>query len=117
MVSLLIIFLNEIPLECSGLLKGEKKDNTVSLHFISVSLFVQPFYVLKTDQFYFLYFSYFPYYYFLSNLKDNFNESSLFHTELPAKSDNQRRIKLSVDSRKGFPLAGLSNYRGLRIAE
>ncbi|XP_042860395.1 LIM domain kinase 1-like [Penaeus japonicus] len=37
--------------------------------------------------------------------------------ELPAKSDNQRRIKLSVDSRKGFPLAGLSNYRGLRIAE
>ncbi|XP_069999971.1 LIM domain kinase 1 isoform X1 [Penaeus vannamei] len=37
--------------------------------------------------------------------------------ELPAKSDNQRRIKLSVDSRKGFPLAGLSNYRGLRIAD
>ncbi|XP_068248723.1 LIM domain kinase 1-like isoform X3 [Palaemon carinicauda] len=37
--------------------------------------------------------------------------------ELPAKSANQRRIKLSVDSRKGFPLAGLSNYRGLRIAE
>ncbi|XP_063886254.1 LIM domain kinase 1-like isoform X2 [Scylla paramamosain] len=37
--------------------------------------------------------------------------------ELPAKSENQRRIKLSVDSRKGFPLSGLSNYRGLRIAE
>ncbi|XP_064117929.1 LIM domain kinase 1-like isoform X3 [Macrobrachium nipponense] len=37
--------------------------------------------------------------------------------ELPAKSANQRRIKLSVDSRKGFPLAGLSNCRGLRIAD
>ncbi|KAK3865597.1 hypothetical protein Pcinc_028808 [Petrolisthes cinctipes] len=37
--------------------------------------------------------------------------------ELPAKSENQRRIKLSVDSRKDFPLAGLSNCQGLRIAE
>ncbi|KAK8721618.1 hypothetical protein OTU49_012665, partial [Cherax quadricarinatus] len=37
--------------------------------------------------------------------------------ELPAKSDNQRRIKLSVDSRKGFSLVGLSNCRGLRIAD
>ncbi|XP_050713256.1 LIM domain kinase 1-like isoform X3 [Eriocheir sinensis] len=37
--------------------------------------------------------------------------------ELPAKSENQRRIKLSVDSRKGFPLSGLSNCRGLRIAD
>lgn len=40
-----------------------------------------------------------------------------YFAELPAKSESQRRIKLSVDSRKGYPLAGLSNYRGLRIAE
>ncbi|CAL4085468.1 unnamed protein product, partial [Meganyctiphanes norvegica] len=37
--------------------------------------------------------------------------------ELPAKSDTQRLIKLSVDSRKCFPLAGLNNCRGLRIAD
>ncbi|XP_076058385.1 LIM domain kinase 1 isoform X2 [Oratosquilla oratoria] len=37
--------------------------------------------------------------------------------ELPAKTDCQRRIKLSVDSRKTFSLSGLNNCRGLRIAE